>query len=174
VSDNATKCQREDLYRHLVILSSSHRSVESFTVNPQRRSLIILIEEQEKTMKFLILAKFRVDALWRPGEPEPQGFTGDLDGGYVDFENMFGADKLFEFVYGRVGGGWVGIANVDSARTLWEKLTADKTLYSLFEWHIEPLIEADITKSLNDSSNPSTEDLPTIFPQFMQSQQWNR
>jgi len=121
-------------------------------------------------MKCLILAKFRTDAIWRPGEREPARFDEDIDSSYGGFEGMFGEPGFLDFVYGRVDGGWVGIANVDSPKALWNRLTSDRTLYSLFEWHIEPLIGDNVIPSYQEGQ---VDDLPTIFPKFMQSSEWD-
>ncbi len=110
-------------------------------------------------MKFLILAKFRLDALQRAGEQEPIGFKGGLQQAYeVAIDILANRTEVnFEFTHGRIGGGWVAIANADSHEQLWELLTRDQTFYSMFKWHIEPLMVA----SVEDGQRQK------IFPEFL-------
>jgi len=105
----------------------------------------------ENKLKFLVLAKFRPEAVYTVGEQEPAGFRAELTEGYNTaigiLENIGQPEGFFECIYGRVGGGWVGVVQVASHKELWEKLTGDKAFYTLFEWHIEPLIEVDNTRA---------------------------
>lgn len=116
---------------------------------------------EEKKLKFLVLAKFRSEAIYAVGEPEPAAFMEELTAGYETaigiLEDIGQPEGFFERIYGRVGGGWVGIVQADSHKELWEKLTGDKAFYSFFEWHIEPLIEVDNTR----------ENRKNIFPLLM-------
>src|SRR5262245_49236847 len=117
-------------------------------------------------MKFLILAKFRVEGVDQYTAPT---FQADMDSAYAAAETMFTQPNLFDYVYGRVSGGWVGVMNADSHEAMWNYLSRDKTFYSLFEWHIEPLMEANLTPAEPDNKRY----LPKLFPSFMRSGGWS-
>lgn len=130
-------------------------------------------------MKFLILATFRVE---RVIQYTAATFQDDMDSAYKVAEAMFTQPNLFEYVYGRVSGGWVGVMEATSHEEIWNILSKDKTFFSLFEWHIEPLMEAQLAEEEDKEKDETPKKrlfsvdkkyLPKLFPSFMRSGGWS-
>jgi len=92
-------------------------------------------------MKFLITSRAK------PGAQRPLDYKKVAQEA-ADAINQALTDGVFDCVYQRIGGGGVAIANFDSAEDLFAALVT-YPLYSLFDWQVEPLVDAHFSFQLS-------------------------